>query len=116
MKLDLSKLCEFCIKSCVELRKVEELEQIAMERSASVQEQHLCISRVSASVWAHQQDGCIARRIITCDASPNVVHHYLRCITTCSASSPAEHHLFTNFSNLFCSGHTSAELWIDIES
>ena len=29
-KIDLSKLCEFCIKSCVELRKVEELEKTAM--------------------------------------------------------------------------------------
>ena len=49
-KLDLSKLCEFCNKSCVELRKVEELEQIAMERSAaSVHNQHQCISRVSAN-------------------------------------------------------------------
>ena len=33
VKLDLGKLCEFCIKSCVGLRKVEEQEQIAIERS-----------------------------------------------------------------------------------
>ena len=35
VKLDLGKLCEFCIKSCVGLRKVEEQEQIAIERSAN---------------------------------------------------------------------------------
>ena len=48
-KLELSKLCEFRIKCCIKLRKNGKLEQIVVERSASVHQQDQRISRVSAS-------------------------------------------------------------------